>query len=104
MSKSAETSSQEHTEVLTALSRSVPDQTGLLILNAVNGTVLASSGDLADDPATAKDVFGMIHDARKAVGATGKNEDLQRINVSLGSCVIVITADERHIYAVKKNN
>ncbi|TPX71199.1 hypothetical protein SpCBS45565_g01331 [Spizellomyces sp. 'palustris'] len=94
-------SAEEHTEVLTALSRSVPDQTGLLILNAANGTVLASSGDLADDPATAKDVFGIIHDARKAVGATGKNDDLQRIN---GSCVIVITADERHIYAVKKNN
>lgn len=48
--------------------------------NTFSYAIFQSSGDLAEDPATAKDVFGMIYDASKAVGATGKEDDkLSRI-------------------------
>ncbi|KAI9008031.1 hypothetical protein BC832DRAFT_591284 [Gaertneriomyces semiglobifer] len=88
-------------ELLGSISNSLP-AIGISIIDAKNGTILASSGDLENDTQTAQEARAMILETKKLPQEdAADSEKLTSISIAFSGCSLRIAMDERYIYAVK---
>ena len=80
----------------------VPNQCGTAILDAADGKMCKSTGDLSTSPTDegqmiCSSIYRILLDTSKCLG----NEPMRRLSVSFSDHNYVVTLGEKHIYIVK---
>ncbi|XP_041482346.1 ragulator complex protein LAMTOR4 homolog [Lytechinus variegatus] len=81
----------------------VPNQEGYLILND-SGAVMASSGDLENDEATAATIIKMIRLASKVNITSDNSQSFKRLSVIFDDFLYIATISSDKVYISKRKN
>ncbi|KAJ3214510.1 hypothetical protein HDU67_001534 [Dinochytrium kinnereticum] len=88
----------EAQRALASLTSSLPPSNSLHIISLLNGALLATSNPPpAELPKT---LFGLVSDSKRVVTAT--SEKLRRITVAFNKRELILTVDNKFIYAVDR--
>lgn len=79
----------------------VEGQVGTLKLN-LDGSVVSSSGDLAEDPDLPNIIVSLLQDVNAIVKNSGKESPFKRLTVAFSQSSFVVTIANGKIYVVKK--
>ncbi|KAJ3104985.1 hypothetical protein HDU96_008748 [Phlyctochytrium bullatum] len=88
----------EASQALTSIASSLGPSTLVHVVSLKNGALLASSGSPPAD--LARQLFGLVYDSNRVVTQSG--EKFKRIVVSMPHKELVVTADDKFIYAVER--
>lgn len=80
----------------------IPDQKGYLVIS-LDGSVLASGGDMENDEKLAHCIHNIVHLASKVPLSDDNNQYYKRLTVSYKEFSLMITVSSQRIYAVKRS-
>jgi len=75
----------------------IPSQIGTAVLDASDGNIVKSTGDLSNDSSPCAHIYKILKDSAKVLAG----EPMKRLNIAYSEFSYVVTLDDHNIYIAK---